>query len=352
MKDAITLTNWERMELARRANSRTGRAEDARRARLILLLAEGHTWDEVCERIECSRGFVASWSRRFAEQRIAGLYSRHRGQRAAVLTPKLEARILEATRRAPSDGSTHWSTRKLAKHLGLSHMMIARVWRKHGLRPHRLERYMASNDPDFETKAADIIGLYLNPPQHAAVFCVDEKTAIQALDRKDPVLPLSPGRLERHGFEYYRHGTLSLYAAFNTKTGEVLGKAADRHTSAEFVAFLSDIVANQPRGKEIHVIADNLSAHKTKRVSEFLQTHPNVQMHFTPTYSSWLNQVELWFAKIERDVISREVFTSVNDLRRKLMRYIRHYNKAPRTVKWKYADPRRHISTESVVTGH
>ena len=144
-------------------------------------------------------------------------------------------------------------------------MTVARIWAKHGLKPHRLERYMASNDPDFETKAADVIGLYLNPPQHAAVFCVDEKTAIQALDRKDPVLPLSPGRAERHGFEYYRHGTLSLYAAFNTKTGEVLGKTAPRHTSAEFVAFLTDIVANQPRGKEIHVIADNLSAHKTQR---------------------------------------------------------------------------------------
>lgn len=352
MTDAITLTNWERMELTRRATIRSGRAEDARRARLILLLAEGHTWDETIERIECSRGFVASWSKRFAEQRIAGLYSRHRGQSASVLTPKLEARILELTRRAPPDGSTHWSTRTLGARLGLSHMMVARVWRKHGLRPHRIERYMASNDPDFEKKAADIIGLYLNPPQHAAVFCVDEKTAIQALDRKDPVLPLSPGRIERHGFEYYRHGTLSLYAAFNTKTGEVLGKAADRHTSAEFVAFLSELVANQPRGKEIHVIADNLSAHKTSRVDEFLANHPNVHMHFTPTYSSWLNQVELWFGKIERDVIARGVFTSVSDLKRKLMRYIRHYNKAPRTVKWRYADPSRHISAESVVTGH
>jgi transposase len=352
MTHAIALTDLERMELTRRAHSRSGRAEDARRARLILLLAEGHTWDEVCEQVACSRGFVASWSRRFAEQRIAGLYSRHRGQSASVLTPKVEARILEATRRAPTDGSTHWSTRRLAEHLDLSHMMVARVWRKHGLRPHRLDRYMASNDPDFEQKAADIIGLYLNPPQHAAVFSVDEKTAIQALDRKDPMLPLSPGRAERHGFEYYRHGTLSLYAAFNTKTGEVLGKTTERHTSAEFVAFLTDIVANQPRGKEIHVIVDNLSAHKTAKVEEFLARYPNVRLHFTPTYSSWLNQVELWFAKIERDVIARGIFTSVADLRKKLMRYIRQYNKAPRTVKWKYADPSRHISTESVGTGH
>jgi hypothetical protein len=139
-------------------------------------------------------------------------------------------------------------------------MTVARVWAKHGLKPHRVERYMASDDPQFEAKAADIIGLYLNPPAHAAVFCVDEKTAIQALDRLDPVLPLSPGRIERHGFEYFRHGTLSLYAAFNTKTGEVLGKTAPRHTSAEFVAFLSDIAAHQPKGKRIHVIADNLSA--------------------------------------------------------------------------------------------
>ena len=194
--------------------------------------------------------------------------------------------------------------------------------------------------------------LYLNPPQHAAVFCVDEKTAIQALDRKDPVLPLSPGRAERHGFEYFRHGTLSLYAAFNTKTGEVLGKTAERHTSAEFVAFLNDLVVNQPRGKEIHVIADNLSAHKTKQVDAFLAAHSNVHLHFTPTYSSWLNQVELWFAKIERDVISRGVFTSVPDLKRKLMRYIRQYNTQAKPVKWKYFDPSRRITPDSIVTVH
>jgi transposase len=255
-------------------------------------------------------------------------------------------------KRKPPDGSTHWSTRKLGDALSVSHMMVARVWRKHSLRPHRLDRYMTTSDPDFETKAADIIGLYLNPPQHAAVFCVDEKTAIQALDRKDRVLPLSPGRAERHGFEYYRHGTLSLYAAFNTKTGEVLGKTASRHTSAEFVAFLADLIVNQPRGKEIHVIADNLSAHKTKQVEQFLADHPNVHLHFTPTYSSWLNQVELWFAKIERDVIARGVFTSVADLKRKLMRYIRQYNKVPKPVKWKYFDPSRRITPSSAVTVH
>ena len=352
MTNTSTLTTRERMELRRQTRSRRGRADAARRARVILLLAEGATWATVCHTVGCSRGFIATWRQRFADERVAGLYSRHRGQVPRHDTPQAEARILQTTRQAPADGATHWSTRKLAAHLRGSHMRVARVWAKHGLQPHRVERYMASTDPEFETKAADIIGLYLNPPQHAAVFCVDEKTAIQALDRKDPVLPLSPGRAERHGFEYYRHGTLSLYAAFNTKTGEGLGKTADRPTSEQFVAFLTDLVANQPTGQELHVIADNLSAHKTSRVTEFLRTHATVHLHFTPTYSSWLNQVELWFAKIARDVIARGVFTSVKDLSKKLMRYIRHYNKAPRIVKWKYGDPSRRIGSQLPVTVH
>ncbi len=313
MEATIVLTEAERMELNQRAARRSGRADDARRARLILLLEAGHTWKVIRDKLDCNDAFIDRWMKRFREERLAGLFSRHAGQEASTLTPALEARILEWTvkRKAP-DGSTQWSTRKLGSQLKVSHMMVARVWAKHGLKPQRLDRYMATNDPDFETKAADIIGLYLNPPAHAAVFCVDEKTTIQALDRKDPVLPLSPGRAERHGFEYFRHGTLSLYAAFNTKTGEVLGKTAARHTSAEFVAFLADIVVNQPRGKEIHVIADNLSTHKTPQVGDFLESHPHVHLHFTPTYSSWLNQVELWFAKIERDVIARGVFTSLS----------------------------------------
>ena len=232
-------------------------------------------------------------------------------------------------------------------------MMVARVWARAGLKPHRIKRYMASNDPDFERKAADIIGLYIKPPQHAAVFCVDEKTAIQALDRKDPVLPLSPGRAERHGFEYYRHGTLSLYAALNTRTGEVIGKTTKRHTTQEFVAFLADIVAHQPKRREIHIIADNLSAHKTQRVRQFLATHPRVHIHYTPTYSSWLNQVEIWFSKIERDVISRGIFTSVRDLARKLMTYIRKYSKDPKPIKWMYRNPNhRIVASDLTVTRH
>ena len=196
----MELTKSERMELQQQVSARNGRADAARHARLILLLADGLTWAEIRNKLDCSDSYIDRWS-----------------------------------------------------------MTVARIWAKHGIKPHLLEGYLTSNDPDFETKASDVIGLYLNPPQNAVVFSVDEKTAIQALDRLDPVLPLSPGRAERHGFEYFRHGTLSLHAAFNTKTGEVLGKTATRHTSAEFVAFLTDIVANQPKGKEIHVIADNLS---------------------------------------------------------------------------------------------
>ena len=203
---------------------------------------------------------------------------------------------------------------------------------------------MRSTDPDFETKAADIIGLYLHPPQHAAVFCVDEKTAIQALDRRDPRLPLSPGRAERHGFEYVRHGTLSLYAALNTHDGQVLGRPAARHTSAEFVQFLGEIVASQSPGREIHIIADNLSAHKTAKVTDFLGAHPNVTLHYTPTYSSWLNQVELWFSKLTRDVLARGIFTSVTDLTRKLRRYIDRYNRTAAPVRWSYTDPSRRIA--------
>ena len=351
----MKLTKSESAELQRQVSARNGRADSARHARLILLLADGLTWAEIRAKLDCNDSFIARWSQRFATERLAGLFARHAGRERYKVTDRIEARVLaRTTKHTPADGSTHWSSRKLAAELGggISHMTVARIWAKHGLKPHRLEGYLASNDPDFETKAADVIGLYLNPPQHAAVFCVDEKTAIQALDRKDPVLPLSPGRAERHGFEYFRHGTLSLYAAFNTKTGEVLGKTASSHTSAEFVAFLADIVANQPRGKEIHVIADNLSAHKTKAVAAFLVDHPKVHMHFTPTYSSWLNQVELWFAKIERDVIARGVFTSLPDLKRKLMRYIRHYNEQPKPVKWKYFDPTRRITPASIVTGH
>lgn len=342
MSKRIILSPPERRELVKLSRSRSSRAEDVRRAQIILELAGGQSMSAISKQLECSINTVSLWRDRFLEERISGLWSRHRGRASAKNAEKLEAKIIDWTlNKKPVDGSTHWSCRKLAERLGINHMRVNRVWRKAGLQPHRLRHYKASNDPDFESKAAEVIGLYLNPPANAAVFCVDEKTAIQALDRLDRVLPLSPGRAERHGFEYQRHGTLSLYAALNVTSGQVYGKTASRHTSAEFVAFLTDVVASQPESKEIHIVADNLAAHKTKKVTAFLEMHPNVSMHFTPTYSSWLNQIEIWFSKIQRDLITRGVFSSKHDLKQKIMRYIRQHNKNAKPFKWTYDNPKK-----------
>jgi len=311
--------------------------------RIVLLLDEGASYNDIKEKLDTTAPTISLWKRRYREEGLVGLATFHPGQPPHKLTPRLRAKILAKTQQAPPDGSTHWSLRKMATVMGVGKDLIRQVWREADLKPHRLERYMASDDPHFEEKAAAIIALYLNPPQHAAVFCVDEKSAIQALDRLDRRLPLSPGRAERHGFEYYRHGTLSLYAALNPQTGEVIGQTAPRHTSQEFVAFLIDVVATQPAEREIHIILDNLSAHKTPLVNQFLEQHRNVQLHFTPTYSSWLNQVEIWFSKLEREVIARGIFTSVSDLRRKIMRYIRLYGKSAKPFRWKYSDLKRRI---------
>lgn len=349
----IVLTEAERKELEARARSRSLPAADVLRARLVLLLADATPWRDIKARLGCSGPFIARWKARFLAERLEGLYPRHQGTRRDASSIQVEARILKATMKPPSDGTTHWSTRRLARQLGVNHMQVARAWAKAGLQPHRMQRYVASNDPDFEAKALDVIGLYVNPPQHAVVFSVDEKTAIQALDRTLAMLPMSPGRAERHGFEYIRNGTLSLYAALDTHTGKVTGKTVARHTSEEFVAFLAALVAEQAKDQEIHLIADNLSAHKTKRVQEFLADHGNVHIHYTPTYSSWLNQVELWFSKVERQVTARGIFKSTDDLARKLMLYIREHNKTARPIKWKYADPRRRIHAHlSTVTVH
>ena len=334
----------ERETLETYARSRAGRADLAYRARAVLMLADGASYAEVTTALGWSSATIAKWKLRFNAHRLAGLWGRHQGSKPRLRTPQMEARILNWTRKTPPSGATHWSTRTLAKQLSIPHTLVQRVWQRAGLQPHRLERYMRSNDPAFESKAADIIGLYLNPPQHAAVFCVDEKTAIQALDRLDPVLPMSPGRAERHGFEYYRHGTLALFAALDPRTGTVVGQTAARHTSADFVQFLTTVVATQPAGRAIHIILDNLAAHKTKQVQAFLAAHPAVRLHFTPTYSSWLNQVELWFSKIERDVIARGVFTSKRDLARKLRRYIDRYNDDAKPFRWTYADPTQRIA--------
>jgi transposase len=348
LQAVIELRDEEREELTRWSTSRTLPAGDVLKARLILKLADGISYSQIEADLNTSRPTIARWKVRFERERIGGLEARHKGSRPRKATPAVQARLLRKTQSRPADGSTQWTCSKMAEATGLSRSTVQRIWAKTGLKPHRLDRYMASNDPQFEEKAADIIGLYLNPPQHAAVFCVDEKTAIQALDRLDPVLPLSPGRAERHGFEYYRHGTLSLYAALDVQTGKVHGKTARRHTSEDFIGFLSEVVERNPAPREIHIVLDNLSAHKTQAVKDFLDANPRVRFHFTPTYSSWLNQVEIWFARIQRDVISRGVFTSVADLSRKLMKYIRVYAKQAKPFRWTYSDPSRRIKvTES-----
>jgi transposase len=339
----------QRDELESWAQSRSLPAGDVFRARLILSLADGLSYREIERKFGASAPTVSKWKRRFEQAGMEGLQGRHKGSKPRRATPTMQARVIRRAQQKPSDGSTHWSCRKLSEELGVSKSTVQRILMQAKLRPHRLDRYMASNDPEFEAKAADIIGLYLNPPQHAAVFCVDEKTAIQALDRMDPVLPLSPGRAERHGFEYYRHGTLSLYAALNVKTGRVEGKTARRHTRAEFVGFLTALVGKAKWAREIHIVLDNLSAHKTQAVEQFLAEHPKVRLHFTPTYSSWLNQVEIWFAKIERDVIARGVFTSVSDLRRKLMKYIRAHAERARPIRWTYTDVKKRITAKRII---
>jgi len=342
-RELLKVTESQREELTKWAQSRTLPAGDVFRARLILALAEGRTWSQIAAAFDTSRKTIALWTARFEESGIDGLEPRHKGSRPRAATASVQARVARRVQQKPPDGSTHWSCRKLAADLGLSHATVQRILAQARLQPHRLDRYMSSNDPDFEHKAADIIGLYLNPPQHAAVFCIDEKTAIQALDRLDPVLPLSPGRAERHGFEYYRHGTLSLYAALDVKTGRIEGKTTRRHTSADFIEFLAGIVDKTRWAKEIHIVLDNLSAHKTQDVRQFLEQNPKVRFHFTPTYSSWLNQVELWFAKIQRDVIDRGIFTSVADLARKIRKYIQAYAKSAKPFRWTYTDPLRRI---------
>jgi transposase len=325
--EVLHLNPTERGELQSYLRKRNLPASVAQRMRIVLLLDEGTSYRDIEENLGAAPSTVSRWKKRYEKDGVLGLATIHPGQPPQKLTPQLRAKVLEGTRQAPPDGSTHWSLRKMAAVMKVNKNLIARIWKEADLKPHRLERYMASTDPLFEQKAPAIIGLYLNPPQNAAIFCVDEKSAIQALDRLD------------------RRLTLSLYAALNPQTGEVLGQTAARHTSQEFVGFLEEVVATQPAQREVHVILDNFSTHKTDLVQGFLQQHPNVSLHFTPTYSSWLNQVESWFSKLQRDVIDRGIFTSVADLKRKILRYIRLYQKTAKPFHWKYSDVRKRIPT-------
>ncbi|MBL8986590.1 MAG: IS630 family transposase [Gemmatimonadetes bacterium] len=350
----LVLSDGERAELERLLRQATLSQAIARRVRVVLALAGGQTYAAVAAALGCTDRFIAIWKRRYVEGGVLALADAPRAGRGHGLSAALEAKIVQLTiQTKPPAPLTHWSSRRLAQRLGLAHTTVADVWKRHGLKPHRLERYKASPDPDFETKAADIIGLYLEPPQHAVVFCIDEKTAIQALERTDPVLPLSPGRAERHGFEYVRHGTLSLYAALEVATGRVEGMTAPRHTAGDFLTFLDQVVATAPKRKALHFIVDNLSAHKTKAVQAWLLAHPRVTMHYTPTYSSWLNQVESWFARIERDCLARGIFPSTRALKKTLVQYIKLHNETCQPFVWRYRDPTRRMRATSISpTGH
>ena len=339
MVNELLLTKDQQAQLSSIAQSRSLPAGYVFRAKLILMLADGATFCTIKQRLQTTAPTIIRWKQRFLASGLDGLDTHHPGQSAWVLTPLLRARILGATRKKPSDGSTHWSCRKLATALGVSKDAVHRVWKEAGLKPHRLDRYLASDDPEFEAKAADIIGLYLRPPQHAAVFCIDEKTAIQALDRLDPVLPLSPGRAERHGFEYYRHGTLSLYAALDAKTGRVQGKTTARHTSGDFVAFLEEVVSRCPPRQQIHIILDNLSAHKT---NSFQTSCSSIRAcSFTSPLRIPLGSTKSRFGSPRSNARSSPAAFSPRspDLARKLRRYINAYSANARPIQWKYSDP-------------
>ncbi len=351
----VELPSEDRLELERRVRSRALRADDVKRARLILMLADGQSYREIQHALGCGCDYIRRWKARYETGGLAALHSLHRGR-----TKRENARPRRWKRRS---WNGHGDRPLMARLIGRRESSVALctsvTWPWPGRGSARTSGRIACDGTWPRTirtsrpRPLNVIALYIDPPQHAAVFCLDEKTAIQALDRLDPVLPFSPGRLERHGFEYYRHGTLSLFAALDTRSGKVIGRTSARHTTEEFVAFLGEVVASEKPGREIHIILDNLSTHKTKRVQQFLADHRNVHLHFTPTYSSWLNQVEIWFSKIERDLIERGVFTSVPDLGRKIRRYIRKYNDEPRPIRWSYRTPQHRITTPgSAVTRH
>jgi transposase len=282
-----------------------------------------------------SRPTVYLWRRRYLAEGLAGLIDRSRSGRPTVMDAKSVERILFlTTQRIPTE-ATHWSTRLMAKCAKVSQWQVRKVWAAADLKPHRIKSFKISNDPQFAQKVIDVVGLYLDPPDNALVLSVDEKTQIQALDRTQPLLPMRPGQIERRTHDYKRHGTTSLYAAFNVATGEVLGRVTQRHRTQEFVDFLRQIDRSTPAALALHLILDNSSTHKTEEVQSFLDADPRFHFHFTPTSASWLNAVETWFSQLERRAIHRGVFTSVGELRREIRRYIEAHNEhAAKPFRW------------------
>src|ERR1700689_3577498 len=327
-KQALTLTDEERERLVSLAHRARSQPLLARRARVGLGCAEGQRNQSVARKLRCSLGMVGKWRGRFLKSRLEGLYDEPRpGAPRKVSDAEIEQVVIQTLESTPR-GQTHWSTRGLAQATGLSRMTVSRIWHAFGLQPHRTDTFKLSPDPQLIDKVRDIVGLYMNPPEHALVFCVDEKSQIQALDRTQPLLPMQPGQLERGTHDYKRHGTTSLFAALDLKTSRVIGQLHRRHRSQEFRRFLDEIEAQVPSGLDVHLILDNYGTHKTAMIRNWLAKRPRFHLHFTPTYGSWINLVERWFAEITNKRIRRGVFRSVKELEAAIREYIDVHNEA------------------------
>lgn len=325
-KPCLRVTKTDRKELESWLRSRKVDRSLAERARIVLLTTEGMSVAKISERLHVTRPTVYKWRDRYQEKGVAGLQDEPRSGRPTKLTEAKIKRILQLTTERVPKESTHWSTRLMAEYAGVTQWQVRQVWAAADLKPHRIKTFKISNDPHFAEKVIDVVGLYMNPPDNAMVLSVDEKTQIQALDRTQPLLPLRPGQVERRTHDYKRHGTASLYAAFDVASGEVIARVTARHRAKEFLAFLRQIDSEIPSDVDLHVILDNSSTHKTEAIQRFLERKPRFHFHFTPTSASWMNAVESWFSQLERRSLYRGVFTSVEELRKELRRFVRVHN--------------------------
>lgn len=330
----IVLTADERVELEGWVRRRTSAAGLAMRSRIVLAAADGGTNTELAERLGLSITTVRRWRNRFVVDRLDGLLDEPRPGRPRVVGDEQIKALITKTLESTPANATHWSTRSMAEHLGLSQSMVSRVWRAFGLAPHKQDSWKLSKDPLFVEKVRDVVGLYLDPPERALVLCVDEKTQIQALNRTQPVFPMLPGTPARASHDYVRHGTSSLYAALDLASGQVIGSLHARHRSQEFLAFLKKIDAEVPADLDVHLVLDNASTHKTPTVKRWLTNHPRFVLHFTPTSSSWLNLVERWFAELTTKKLRRGTHTSVRQLNADIRAWIDTWNDNPRPYVW------------------
>ncbi len=330
----VVLTATERAELERLASRRSTSQGLALRARIVLACAAGRRNQEVAALLDVCSHTVGKWRRRFVEHRVEGLRDAPRpGAPRTMEDARIEALITATLESLPPD-ATHWSSRGMARASGLSVSTVQRVWRAFGLRPHRLETFKLSTDPDFVAKVRDVVGLYMAPPDRALVLCVDEKSQIQALDRSQPMLPMRPGQAARRTHDYKRHGTTSLFAALDVATGRVIGECYPRHRAAEFRRFLDTIEASVPGDFDVHLVMDNYATHKTQMIRDWLAKRPRWQVHLTPTGASWLNQVERFFALITEKQIRRGVHHSVAQLKADIVAFLERHNAAPKPFRW------------------